>query len=309
MKHILGFLIFLLSFNATAETITLALNWKAEPEFGGFYAAALEGIYKKYGLDVKIQEGGSGTPTVQMLANNKVEFAIVSADEIILSHDRNPKNKVKALFAVYHTAPYIIMTHAERNFKNLKEVFMSEGVIALQSGLPYYGFLVNKFGKPKAKIVPYLGGVANFVNDKNFSQQGFILSEPVSAEKAGAKTKNFIIAEEGFNPYLVVIAATEETLKKRPEIAKKLVQASREGWQSYLKDPTATNKHMATLNKAMDLDSFNKGAAMQKPLIQPKDSATLGTMTQERWQTLVQQLKDLKLIKSDVKASELFTNL
>ncbi|WP_374073222.1 ABC transporter substrate-binding protein [Bdellovibrio bacteriovorus] len=294
------------AFAQTPTSVTLALNWKAEPEFGGFYAAALQGIYKKHGLDVKILEGGSGTPTVQMLANNKVEFAIVSADEIILSQDRNAKNKVKGLFAVYQTSPYIVMTHAEKNFKTLKDVFANEGILSMQSGLPYYQFLVQKFGKPKVKVVPYTGGVSNFLNNKNFSQQGFITTEPLSAEKAGAKVKSFLIADEGFNPYLVVIAATEETLSKKPELVKKIVTASREGWISYLKDPKATNQYMATLNKSLDLETFNKAADIQKPLIETKE--TLGSMTSARWETLVQQLKDLKLIKSSPKAQDLFVN-
>lgn len=302
----LGLLLVSPAFAQTPTSVTLALNWKAEPEFGGFYAAALQGIYKKHGLDVKILEGGSGTPTVQMLANNKVEFAIVSADEIILSQDRNTKNKVKGLFAVYQTSPYIVMTHAEKNFKTLKDVFISEGILSMQSGLPYYQFLVQKFGKPKVKVVPYTGGVSNFLNDKNFSQQGFITTEPLSAEKAGAKVKTFLIADEGFNPYLVVIAATEETLRKKPEIVKKLVAASREGWTAYLKDPKATNQYMATLNKSLDLETFNKAADIQKPLIETKE--TLGSMTSARWETLVQQLKDLKLIKSSPKAQDLFSN-
>lgn len=301
-----AFLLVSPAFAQTPTSVTLALNWKAEPEFGGFYAAALQGNYKKHGLDVKILEGGSGTPTVQMLANGKVEFAIVSADEIILSQDRNSKNKVKGLFAVYQTSPYIVMSHAEKNYKNLKDVFMSEGILSMQSGLPYYQYLVQKFGKPKVKVVPYAGGVSNFLNDKNFSQQGFITTEPLSAEKAGAKVKTFLIAEEGFNPYLVVIGATEETLSKKPELVKKFVAASREGWIAYLKNPKETNKHMATLNKAFDLQTFNKAADVQKPLIETKE--TLGSMSSARWSTLVQQLKDLKLIKSSPKAEDLYTN-
>ncbi|WP_374030199.1 ABC transporter substrate-binding protein [Bdellovibrio bacteriovorus] len=305
-------LLFAFSFLATtafAQTpVTIALNWKAEPEFGGFYAAALQGIYKKHGLDVKIAEGGSGTPTVQMLANNKVEFAIVSADEVILSHDRGGKNKVKALFSVYHTSPYIIMTHAERGFKSLKDVFAAGGVLSVQSGLPYFQYLTKKLGKPRGKVVPYLGGVGNFVNDKNFSQQGFITVEPLAAEKAGAKVQSFLVADEGFNPYLVVLAVTEETLKTKGDLVKKVVAASREGWQEYLKNPQATNEAMAKLNKAFDLKTFNKAAEIQKPLIESSQDG-LGTMSAERWTTLVQQLKDLKLIKSAPKAQDLFINL
>ncbi|AFY01676.1 ABC transporter substrate-binding protein [Bdellovibrio bacteriovorus] len=284
---------------------TLALNWKAEPEFGGFYAASLQGFYKTQGLDVQILEGGSGTPTVQMLANNKVDFAIVSADELIISQDKNKVNKVKALFAVYQKSPYIVMTHAERNFKSLKDVFTNEGFLSMQSGLPYYQFLVQKFGKPKVRVVPYLGGVSNFVNDMTFSQQGFITIEPLSAEKAGAKVKNFLIADEGFNPYLVVLATTEETLKNKPELVQKVLTATREGWAHYLKDPKATNEHMATLNKAIDLTTFNKAADIQKPLIETT-GVVVGSMTDERWDTLVQQMKKLKLIKSTPKASDLY---
>lgn len=290
---------------AANTPVTLALNWKAEPEFGGFYAASLLGLYKAQGLDVQILEGGSGTPTVQMLANGKVDFAIISADELILSQDRNKTNKVKALFAVYQISPYIVMTHADRNFKSLKDVFTNEGFLSMQSGLPYYQFLVQKFGKPKVRVVPYLGGVSNFVNDMTFSQQGFITTEPLSAEKAGVKVKSFLIADEGFNPYLVVLAATEETLKHKPELVKKVVEATRAGWASYQKDPKATNEHMAKLNKAFDLETFNKAAEIQKPLIEPPGVA-LGSMSDERWDTLVQQMKKLKLIKSTPKAADLY---
>lgn len=293
--------------NVKSDDVTLALNWKAEPEFGGFYAAQIHEFYKKNNLNVTIQEGGSGTPTVQMLANNKVDFAIVSADELILSQDRNSKNKTIALFAVYQKSPYIIMTHAEKNFATLKDVWNSQGVLAMQAGLPYYQYLVNKWGKPKVKIVPYMGGVANFVNDKNFSQQGFISIEPVTAEKAGAKTKNFIIADEGFNPYLVVLATTEKNLKEKPDLVQRLVRATRLGWAEYLKNPTPTNKHMAGLNKALDLETFEKGAKLQIPLIQTSQGE-LGAMTSERWKTLSQQLLDLKLIKTISPAETYFQN-
>ncbi|WP_413587613.1 ABC transporter substrate-binding protein [Bdellovibrio sp. HCB274] len=289
----------------TNTKFTVALNWKAEPEFGGFYEASLNGIYKKHGIDATIQEGGSGTPTVQMLANGKVDFAIVSADEVVISQDRNPKNKVVALFAVYQTAPYIVMTHAERGFKTLKDVYLSEGTLSVQAGLPYHQYLLQKFGKPKVNVVPYLGGVSNFLNDKNFSQQGFITIEPLAAEKMGAKVKSFLISDEGFNPYVVVLAAREETLKKNPELVGKMIEATRLGWEGYLKDPTKTNQHMAKLNKSLDLETFNKGAQIQKPLIEAK-GLKLGQMTAERWETLVKQLKELKQIKSSPSAQELF---
>ena len=43
--------------------IRLALNWKPDPQFGGFYAAP----YQAHALDVDILPGGAGTPTIQMV--------------------------------------------------------------------------------------------------------------------------------------------------------------------------------------------------------------------------------------------------
>ena len=42
----------------TPERLVFATDWLAEAEHGGYYQAVAEGIYKKYGLDVKIKMGG-----------------------------------------------------------------------------------------------------------------------------------------------------------------------------------------------------------------------------------------------------------
>src|SRR5438309_4180346 len=79
--------------------IRLALNWKPDPEFGGIYAAD----FAKYGLDVEILPGGSGTPTVQMIGAGSAEFGIIQADELLLARARG--NKVVALFATFQSSP------------------------------------------------------------------------------------------------------------------------------------------------------------------------------------------------------------
>src|SRR5437868_10931554 len=195
---------------AFAAPVKLALNWKPEPQFGGFYAAQLNGEFKKRGLDVEILEGGSGTPTVQMLGAGKVDFAIVSSEEILIARERG--SQITALYAVYQTNPQAIMTHEARGFKSLKDVFASEGVLAVQSGLSYAQFLFKKYPHPQVKIVPNLGGISNFTKDPLYSQQCFYTSEPLLAEKAGLKTKTFLVSEEGFNPYTTVVAAAAPTL-------------------------------------------------------------------------------------------------
>src|SRR5450432_2693584 len=99
-----------------ANKIRLALNWKPDPEFGGFYAAD----YAKHGLDVEILPGGAGTPTVQMIGAGSVEFGIVAADDTLLARAQN--NDVVALFAVFQQNPMGIMAHASRKLKSIEDV-------------------------------------------------------------------------------------------------------------------------------------------------------------------------------------------
>lgn len=293
---------------AAAEKVRLALNWKAEPEFGGFYAAQTGGAFKKGGLDVEILEGGAGTPVVQMIASGKVDFGIVSADEVIIARSRGAD--VVALFAAYQTNPQGVMVHAERGFETMADVFKADGVLALQKGLPYAQFLLKKYKGGKARIVPYTGGVATFLTDKKFSQQCFVMSEPLEAAKKGAKVKTFLVADEGYNPYTTVVAVRGDLLKKKPALAKAMVEAVRAGWREYIDNPEAANKVMAALNKSMDLAVFKEIAVAQLPLVESADTKAhgLGYMNEERWKTLAQQLLDLKVIAKATDAKAMFVN-
>lgn len=299
---------------STASAVTpmkLALNWKPEPQFGGFYAAQLAKYDEKQGVKLEILEGGSGTPTVQMLANGQVDLAVVSAEEILINNERNPKNPVVGVFAVYQTNPQMIMCHAEKGFKDLKAVFESESTVALQNGLTYALYLKKKYPKAKAKFVPYLGGVTNYLADKNFCQQGFSTSEPLAAEKARQPAKVFLIADEGFNPYTTVVAVRADALKKNAATLRNAVAALREGWEGYLNDPAATNKKMGELNKAMDAETFAKSALAQIPLIRTEETekGRLGEMSLKRWSELGQQLKQLGVLKGTPVPMDAFKNL
>ena len=161
----------------------LALNWKPEPEFGGFYAAP----YSKHGLDVEILPGGAGTPTVQMVGAGSVDFGIVSADEVVLA--RSHGNDVVALFAVFQDSPTGIMAHASRNLTSIGDV-LKGGTVALESGLPFARLLERKYGFSHVKVVPSPGGdITSFLNDENFAQQCYLTSEPIAARAKEWRSK------------------------------------------------------------------------------------------------------------------------
>jgi NitT/TauT family transport system substrate-binding protein len=295
---------------ANRPKVTLQLNWKPEPQFGGFYAAEVDDIYARHGLDVTITAGGAGAPTVDMIGAGTVPFAIVSADEIVRA--RAIGNLVVALFAVYQTNPQGIMTRASRGFKTLGDVFSHPGILAMERGLPYSDFLQKKYGFGKLKIVPSpFGDLSLYRTEEDYAMQCFVTSEPLAAKKTGIEPQTFLVAESGYNPYTTVLATSESYLKSNPQIVKSMIDAVREGWQAYLLDPTKTNEYMGRLNPTMDAQTFKESAEAQKPLIESADTKQLGlgAMTLERWQTLVRQLVELKVIDKAVDAQANFAEL
>jgi len=283
-----------------SSKIRLALNWKPDPEFGGFYAAD----YARHGLDLEILPGGAGTPTVQMIGAGSAEFGIVAADDLLVARAQN--NDLVALFAVFQQNPMGIMAHASRKLKSIEDVLQS-GTLAIQSGLPYARLLKKKYGFDHVKIVPSTGGdLTAFLNEENFAQQCFLMDEPLQARRKGVEVTVFPISEMGYNPYTTVLAVSGTYFQKNQDTAKSIVAAVRDGWRTYLDNPVPVNERMQALNPTMDLKTFNESAVAQKSLI---ESNPLGKMTKQRWDTLANQLQELGDIKQAAPADQAFRDL
>ncbi|WP_278237030.1 ABC transporter substrate-binding protein [Isoptericola sp. AK164] len=56
--------------------VTLQLQWVAQAQFAGYYAAVDQGFYEEEGLDVTIQEAGTDTVPIDVLAAGEADYAI-----------------------------------------------------------------------------------------------------------------------------------------------------------------------------------------------------------------------------------------
>ncbi len=305
MKALIQLIFFLMIIHPSFAD-ELALNWKPEPEFGGFYEALLKGYYEKVGLKINILPGGAGQPVAQMVAAKKVKYGIASAPEVILA--RSQGAKIVAIFSVYQHNPQGFMVHPERKIKGLKELFQTEGTIALQKGLPYTEWLEKKYAPIKATIVPYTGGVSSYIQSKNFSQQCFVFSEPIAARREKQDSQTLLISESGWDPYTAVVIVHEDTLRNEPEIARKFTNATQKGWVSYVKSPRETNIQMQKINPSLDLATFDEAAQLQVVFVEPAGmkEQDLGLMKLARWTQLYEQMQELKLVSSKMNPADFF---
>lgn len=279
----------------TKTKVALLLNWYPEAEHGGFYAAQVHGIYEKYGLDVEIQPGGKTTVVPQSLALGRVQFGVANADDVLIA--RTQDVSLVALMAPIQDGPRCIMVRADSgitSFEQLKNV-----TLQIDSTRPYVPFLKSKgLLDESVKLAPYFGSVAQLVAGPGYAAQGYNFSEPFMARQQGLEVNQLMMSDIGYNPYASLLIATSEYVEKNPEVCKRMVQASAEGWVKYLSEPEATNEVILKANKqGLEKAALEFGVEALKPLcIKDGDTSRVGQMSLERWTQLADTLVELKLI-------------
>jgi NitT/TauT family transport system substrate-binding protein len=92
---LLVLLVLLWSAAASAQTkMTIATG--VDPVFSAYYVAQQEGLFKKHGLDVRINTGPSGSAMVSFLVNGQIESAFGSEIAGVSNHNLDPNVVVVA---------------------------------------------------------------------------------------------------------------------------------------------------------------------------------------------------------------------
>ncbi len=278
---------------AGLRTVTVQLNWFPEPEFGGFYAAKERGIFEKAGFDVQLIKGGADVPAPQLVASGRVDFAVVSAPQLVTIRARG--GKATAVFASFQTSPRAMVVKRDSSFMTLKELWESDSTVMAQDGLVYIRWLNSIYDGSKLSFVPYAGSSAPFVEGKVEAMQAFATSEPIQLEVDGVMTRVYVVGETGYNPYDGVVAVNDALLKSEPELVARFTEAVRAGWASYLAEPEPINKVIAALNPDLKSTVLKLAASKLPAFVESEDTKSngLGWMTDGRWNSLLSQLQSV----------------
>jgi ABC-type nitrate/sulfonate/bicarbonate transport system substrate-binding protein len=94
-RYLLVLAVLLWSGTAWAQTkMTIATG--VDPVFSAYYVAQQEGLFKKHGLDVRINTGPSGSAMVSFLVNGQIESAFGSEIAGVANHNLDPNVVVVA---------------------------------------------------------------------------------------------------------------------------------------------------------------------------------------------------------------------
>jgi NitT/TauT family transport system substrate-binding protein len=270
------------------DKVTFGLDWTAEAEYGGYYQAVATGIYAKHGLDVTIQQGGPQVNHTQLLLAGRLDFNISSNSFLALNFVKE-NIPFRAVAGMFQKDPVVLIAHPGQGNDSFPALKGKPIMISADSRVGWWTFLKAKFGYSDSQIRPYTFNLAPFLADKTAIQQGYLGSEPFSIkEQAHFDPVVLLMADVGFKGYASMIATSDKTIEQRPDLVKRFIDASIEGWYSYLYgDPTPGNALIKQANPQMTdaLIAYGLGSLKTHGILDSGDALAsgIGAMTAERW--------------------------
>ncbi len=288
--------------------VAVQLNWYAEAEHGGVYQAANDGTYQAAGFEVDVRPGGRATPVAAEVVMGRAVFAITNADDVVLY--RAAGSDVVALMAAMQDHPRCVLARVDSGMKTWDD--LKGMTLQRQEGQGFVEFLRARGILDGVREVPYHGSVANLVADPKIAVQAYSFAEPFLAQEAGVEVKTWMVSDLGWNPYSSVLVTRGDLVRKNPELVAEFVNATRTGWQNYIREPEVGNQAILAANShGMTAAALEFGSAALVKLAQPNSmpDAEVGKMTLARWQSLVDQMVEIKLIEPGaIKAADCFTD-
>ena len=271
-----------------AETITFGTDWKAEAEHGGYYQAIAAGIYRQHGLEVTLRQGGPQVNHAQLLAAGRLDFNLAPNSFIPLNFVQENIPMI-AVAAIFQKDPSVLIAQPGWGNDTLTALKGKPIMIGSDTRITSWNFLKSKFGYSDDQIRPYTFSVAPFLADPKAIQQGYLSSEPFTIEAQGIKPIVMLLADAGYSSYGSLIQTSDKLVREKADLVQRFVDASIEGWYSYLYgDPAPANALIKRDNPEMTDALLGYGIAKIKEygIVDSGDAKTkgIGAMAEARWQ-------------------------
>jgi NitT/TauT family transport system substrate-binding protein len=271
------------------DQVSFGTDWQAEAEHGGYYQALATGIYEKYGLKVELRQGGPQVNHTQLLAAGRLDFdeAPASFEGLNFVKENIPMVAVAAFF---QKDPSVLIAHPGIGNDGLASLKGKPIMIGADTRVGWWLFLKAKFGYSDDQIRPYNFNMTPFLADKHAVQQGYLTSEPFLIEQQGkVKPVVFLLADAGYTSYGSIIETSQKLIDTKPDLVQRFVNASIEGWYSFLYgDPAPAFALIKKDNPEQtdDLLKYAHDTMRADGIVDSGDSLKtgVGAMTDARWQ-------------------------
>ena len=296
------------------ESVAVRLKWLHQAQFAGFYCAKELGFYRQNGLDVALERGGAPDPTsplpspaIQMVSSGSEDFGVAGADQILLARDKGIP--LVAVAVIYRKSPVCYFA-LKRSGITRPQDFVGKRVAVRLGGNEEvtYRAMMKKAGVDTRKVaeVPVKYDMTPLFAGRVMAWPGYSINEPIVAQEEGYEVNLIWPSDYGVSLYADTLFTTEKMIKDKPDLVKRFVAATLEGW-AYAIDHQEeavkfTLKQSDTLKEAHERTMMKASVELLKP-----DDKPIGWMDASKWHELQDLLLEAGFLKSRQDVTNAFT--
>lgn len=298
------------TFASNLVDVSLRLPWISNAQAAGPFTALEKGFFEEEGLNVNINPGGPDANSITLVAAGSDNFGLHDTGSLILARAEGLPLISIATFWQKH--PGCVFALEESGIKTLKDFegkklgFKEGGPwILTQAMLIASGVDLDSIEKLSVGfgIAPIMTGDVDLLT-------AFCTNEPLATAREGKPAVTFLPYDYGVETSAEALFTTNKYLAAHPEVATGMVRAIRRGWEYALANKEEAIKIVLKYGgEELDFDQQLEQLEAQESFILTPDAQEhgIGYMTEARWQTAEDVLREQGILETDVDVTEVFT--
>jgi NitT/TauT family transport system substrate-binding protein len=271
-----------------AKPMKLTLNFLAGgPQAGFMYAKAL-GLYDKAGINLTIEEGrGSGT-TAQLVATGQTDVGFADAPAAMQLRAKNAP--VKIIAPILQTNGFAIISLDEANITKPADLVGKR--VAVQAGTAQTTLLnailaannidPQKFNAINIDPSAFVGALIEKKVDAILGGADF---QSVQLRDRGLKVRDILYRDVGVPTVGLSVIARDDRIAADPDLYRKFIAASLEGWDAARKNPDAAADAVIKMFPAATKEQIRKQLDVDLSLVCAPGATAMGRVPEQNWQT------------------------
>lgn len=218
--------------------VTLLLDFTANPVHTGIFAATAEGFDREAGLNLSVREPSASTDALKLLAAGSADLAVLDIHDLGLAREKG-RDIVGVMALVQQPLAALLASPAIATPRALEG--RSVGVTGLPSDSAVLRSVVTGAGgdpKRVREITIGFNAVPALLSGRVAGATAFWNVEGVALRSKRPATKIFRIDQYGAPAYPeLVICATRQTLRERPQVIRDTLSAIAQGYRFTIAHP------------------------------------------------------------------------
>jgi NitT/TauT family transport system substrate-binding protein len=298
---------------APPAVVSFLPQWQPQAQFAGYYVAYEKGFYREQGLDVRIMRGGPDRPPSEMLARGRADFGTMFLSTGVIQRARG--EKLVCLAQVVQRSALMLVAKKASGINTPQDI---NGKKVGLWGEDFQGrarAFFRKYGL-QVRVIPqsatlnlFLRGGVDVASAMWYNEYHLLLNTGLDP----GELTTFRLADYGFNSPEDGIYCREDRVRDHPEVCRKFVRASLQGWQYAFEHPQEAldivMKYVNAANVATDRVHQKWMLERMRDIIQPQESdVPPGILRQADYQRLSEEFQRDGLIPQIPPFSQFFLN-